>query len=613
VAGKIALIDRGSCNFTVKVKYAQNAGALAVIIADNAEGSPPPGLGGTDASITIPAVRVTQDDGAKLRANLPATVNLGLDDALLSGADDAGKLLLYAPSPFEPGSSVSHFDTSATPNLLMEPIINGDLTHGVDATLETFRDIGWFRGDPVGGGPTTWFLASSAHASGANGAFYTTDVTVSNRGSSAASFTLKFLGHDQDGRTGAEKTFTLGAGKTATYADVLGSMFGVTSGFGAVRISSDSATLKIVSQTSTPGSGGSFGQSVPLASGSDLVAAGAPKAIGAAREDASFRTNLVLVNTTEASLDVDVTVLGDDGTNLGVGHFTGFQPLEMRQISRVLQTITGSSSLKNATLVLSTPTAGGAFAAYASVIDNVTNDPRTLLASGVGTATTWFLPSSAHASGANGAFYTTDVTLANRGASLASFTLKFLGHDQDGRSGAEKTFTLAAGKAVTYADVLGSAFAVTSGFGAVRIASDSASLKIVSQTSTPGAGGTFGQSVPLANGTDLISAGAPKTIGAAREDASFRTNLVLVNTTEGPLDIDVTVLGDDGSMLGTGHYTGFSPLEMRQISRVLQAITGSSNLKNATLVLSTPTTGGSFAAYASIIDNATNDPRTLLP
>ena len=30
-------------------------------------------------------------------------------------------------------------------------------------------------------------------------------------------------------------------------------------------------------------------------------------------------------------------------------------------------------------IVLSTPTANGAFAAYASAIDNVTNDPRTLL------------------------------------------------------------------------------------------------------------------------------------------------------------------------------------------------------------------------------------------
>ncbi|HWU91012.1 MAG TPA: PA domain-containing protein, partial [Kofleriaceae bacterium] len=44
--GKIALIDRGVCGFVIKVKNAQDAGALAVVIADNAAGSPPAGLGG---------------------------------------------------------------------------------------------------------------------------------------------------------------------------------------------------------------------------------------------------------------------------------------------------------------------------------------------------------------------------------------------------------------------------------------------------------------------------------------------------------------------------------------------------------------------------------------
>lgn len=34
----------------------------------------------------------------------------------------------------------------------------------------------------------------------------------------------------------------------------------------------------------------------------------------------------------------------------------------------------------SARLVVSTPTAGGAVGTYASVIDNTTNDPRTLLA-----------------------------------------------------------------------------------------------------------------------------------------------------------------------------------------------------------------------------------------
>ena len=41
--GKIALIDRGVCNFVDKVKNAQDAGAIGVIIADNVGGSPPPG------------------------------------------------------------------------------------------------------------------------------------------------------------------------------------------------------------------------------------------------------------------------------------------------------------------------------------------------------------------------------------------------------------------------------------------------------------------------------------------------------------------------------------------------------------------------------------------
>jgi hypothetical protein len=145
VTGKLVLVDRGDCNFTVKVKNAQTAGASAVIVADNAVGSPPGGLGGTDASITIPSVRVTQSDGAALRAQLAADVHLSLalDLTVRSGADPGGRVLLYAPDPAEGGSSISHWDDVASPNLLMEPSINGDLAHDVDLTLPLLLDIGW--------------------------------------------------------------------------------------------------------------------------------------------------------------------------------------------------------------------------------------------------------------------------------------------------------------------------------------------------------------------------------------------------------------------------------------------------------------------------------------
>ena len=75
VAGNIAIVDRGTCAFTIKVKNAQNAGAIAVIVADNVTGAAA-GMAGADATITIPSVRVTQADGNLFKANLPLTATL---------------------------------------------------------------------------------------------------------------------------------------------------------------------------------------------------------------------------------------------------------------------------------------------------------------------------------------------------------------------------------------------------------------------------------------------------------------------------------------------------------------------------------------------------------
>ena len=151
VAGRIALIDRGTCFFVEKVKNAQNVGALAVLVADNTAGAPPAGLGGTDTTITIPSVRITQSDGALLRGQLSAgvTVSLLLDPSVRSGADPQGRALLFAADPPQPGSTISHWDDIAFPNLLMEPNINGDVGHDVDLTLPLFQDIGW--GDDIDG------------------------------------------------------------------------------------------------------------------------------------------------------------------------------------------------------------------------------------------------------------------------------------------------------------------------------------------------------------------------------------------------------------------------------------------------------------------------------
>lgn len=72
IAGKIALIDRGVCGYAVKVKNAQLNGAIGAIIANNVAGAAP-GMGGADATITIPSLSVTQADGTAIKAQLGTT------------------------------------------------------------------------------------------------------------------------------------------------------------------------------------------------------------------------------------------------------------------------------------------------------------------------------------------------------------------------------------------------------------------------------------------------------------------------------------------------------------------------------------------------------------
>lgn len=65
---------------------------------------------------------------------------------LTNGRDAAtGRVAMYTPSTFSGGSSVSHFSTIASPNLLMEPFITTNLSLNLDLTPHQLRDAGWYR------------------------------------------------------------------------------------------------------------------------------------------------------------------------------------------------------------------------------------------------------------------------------------------------------------------------------------------------------------------------------------------------------------------------------------------------------------------------------------
>lgn len=116
-----------------------------MVVANNVEGLLSMG-GDATVEATIPSVLVALSSGNAIKAGLPG-VNVALAPVpgVRAGADAAGYARLYAPNPVQPGSSFSHYDTSASPNLLMEPAITRTLAANLDGDLTPalFQDEGW--------------------------------------------------------------------------------------------------------------------------------------------------------------------------------------------------------------------------------------------------------------------------------------------------------------------------------------------------------------------------------------------------------------------------------------------------------------------------------------
>ncbi|PYQ64718.1 MAG: hypothetical protein DMF53_06885 [Acidobacteria bacterium] len=83
MAGNICVVNRGTCTFKTKALNCQNAGAIGVIIVNNAPGSPPPGIADDPTivtPITIPTEMTTLVDGTSIRTTaLSTTVNATLN------------------------------------------------------------------------------------------------------------------------------------------------------------------------------------------------------------------------------------------------------------------------------------------------------------------------------------------------------------------------------------------------------------------------------------------------------------------------------------------------------------------------------------------------------
>jgi photosystem II stability/assembly factor-like uncharacterized protein len=78
ISGNIAVIERGDCFFVDKIKNAQNAGAIGVLMINNVGGTPIV-MGGDDATITIPSVMITKADGQAILTALSNNTSINVN------------------------------------------------------------------------------------------------------------------------------------------------------------------------------------------------------------------------------------------------------------------------------------------------------------------------------------------------------------------------------------------------------------------------------------------------------------------------------------------------------------------------------------------------------
>lgn len=225
-----------------------------------------------------------------------------------------------------------------------------------------------------------------------------------------------------------------------------------------------------------------------------------------------------------------------------------------------------------------------------------------------------YVPASAHAGGANGADWRTDLQIHNAGASATTATIALLARDSANLSPDTRSVAVAAGGSVRLPDVLLGTFGFT-GAAALRVTSTSTRLVVTSRTyNLVGAGaaglpqgasfGQFVRGVPEETGIAYGEEG--RLIQLTQRDASsgldFRTNVGFVNLGSGTIEVQIGLYRADGTYLGTrsGEETRLRGFEFRQITEIMKPY---GTTADGYAVLRTTTPGGRFLAFATVIDN----------
>ncbi len=458
----------------------------------------------------------------------------------------------------------------------------------------------------VGTGNTTvvWVPVAS-HVSGLNSSEWRSDLGLLNTAMVTANVQIEFFGTSV-----VSDTISVAPGAQSLLTDVVGQLG--ASGSGALEILSDQplkVTARTYNQVPSDAScypNGTQGGSYPALAAGDGLGAGQSAYLAGLVENASYRCNIGVVNTGTGSATGLVELYNGAGTYLA-SYPVSLAAGQWVQPAQPFLNVAGQTAMDSGYARITVQTGSGVFA-FASVIDNITNDPTTIAMQESALASVVWVPVASHVSGLNGSEWRSDLGLLNTTAVTANVQIEFFG-----TSVVSDTISVAPGAQSLLTDVVGQLGA--SGSGALEILSDQP-LKVTARTynQVPSdascyPNGTQGGSYPALAAGDGLGAGQSAYLAGLVENASYRCNIGVVNTGTGSATGLVELYNGAGTYLAS-YPVSLAAGQWVQPAQPFLNVAGQTAMDSGYARITVQTGSGVFA-FASVIDNITNDPTTI--
>ena len=458
---------------------------------------------------------------------------------------------------------------------------------------DLFGSVG-ITGDRLGAALAESWIPVVAAGGGAGGSVWRSDVGLLNRSALPNRIRLRI---ERPG-VAVDREIELDPGEQIVVEDVV-SEVGLN-GSGSLRVFSFEP-LTVTSRTANISTSGTFGQFLGGVTGPGGLLAGDTALLMHLREDQAGRSNIGVLNAGRREARVRVVLYDDSGVEVARAN-RRIEPRQTLQLNRPFNVLGGRTDI-GVGYARITVLDGEEVVAYGSVVDNATNDPTTIPMKTDGGATLTTVAAAARGEGAAGSLWRTDLGLLNSGE--AATDVQVVLHRSDG-SDLDLDLSLAAGEHRLLEDVVGALGG--EGSGSLAIVSSSPIL-VSSRTYNQSATGTFGQYLDGVGSSSTMAAGSSVWLPQLQQNAEFRTNIGLHNTGENPSRVRVHLRDAEGSLLESVQRT-IEGGDRVQLQEPFDRIAGRTDIDAGYAVVEI-LTGDGLVAYASVIDNRTNDPTTV--